>query len=1037
MKTMLVHISDIHVRPDKNKIIGRIEQLIKAVYAEAITLEIDIFFIVITGDIAFSGKNAEYRVALDFLTDLKDKLAAKTSKKIHFIVTPGNHDCDFDKETSARKMLIEKVYQDMNKIELGIDESITSPCLLVQKEFHDFREVIHDSTPKIFFDGLCWIYDFPFENYNIQFRCYNTAWISQKTEKQMLLWYPINIVAKALSENNIIAEGIVVSLFHHTYTWLRADNARDFKKYIENSSDVILTGHEHDASIYTKNEVGIGTTEYLEGGVLQEHGQEELSSFNLLIIDLENKKQTKKKLEWNGELFSVKYQSENWEDFHRDKIMLRRQYENNNNFYNFLTDLGLNLYHPRKELLLEDVFIYPNFREHAYEDKIEKYTRSRILGNEILSRLGHKYILFFGPEKCGKTSLAKTLYVEIKKKGLVPLLLSGEEIKSANRADFAKLIDTSFSMQYSPNISEKYKQLEPEKKILIIDDFHNARINTKGKTILLEYINPQFCTLIIFGNELVRIDELLNKDSKAPSSFLFKHFEILEFNHTLKNKLIEKWLTIGREYEIDEKELALTIIKTEDILNTILGKNIVPTYPIFILTLLQILEAGKPIDTSHGAYGYFYQVLITDALNRTSTTLDLDTKQTYLSVIAFRMYEQNGKECELTDEEIRSVHEYYCRQYRKVQFNDIMQDLILCNVIEHNDYNGTYRFKYSYLYYYFSAKYFNDNISNNDIKKHILEIVGKVYNENNANIIMFLSFFCKDPFIISEMLRASKDIYNDVAPIDLSKGTDFLNPFYDEIEITLNEDDLDETEHRKHLLEVRDEFEDIQKNENKEDIQAESNGNDSDNALESMRKINLAFKTIQILGQIIKNFPGSTPQSDKIEIVEECYSLGMRTINNIFILFKDNLEGILNGIGEIISKHGHIEDHQQLLNRARKIVFFMLETITAGTIKRISESLGSDKLEDTFDEVRKRNDNVVSFLFIDLEIALEHSGAFPESSLKKLQSIVKKYVFPNVQLKLMILDHLYFYPLDIKYKQKICSIVGISIKKMMLPQSKL
>ncbi|GAH03803.1 unnamed protein product, partial [marine sediment metagenome] len=63
----------------------------------------------------------------------------------------------------------------------------------------------------------------------------------------------------------------VISVFHHPYNWPNADNARLFKKNIENTTDIILTGHEHDQSHFKVIQNTGVIIDYIEGGVLQSY----------------------------------------------------------------------------------------------------------------------------------------------------------------------------------------------------------------------------------------------------------------------------------------------------------------------------------------------------------------------------------------------------------------------------------------------------------------------------------------------------------------------------------------------------------------------------------------------------------------------------------------------------------------------------------------------------------------------------------------------------------------------------------------------
>ncbi len=68
MQTAIVHLSDIHFRAGANILAGRIKQLANAVCSTDPTCTE--YLIILTGDIANTGIQEEYRIAARFLGDL-------------------------------------------------------------------------------------------------------------------------------------------------------------------------------------------------------------------------------------------------------------------------------------------------------------------------------------------------------------------------------------------------------------------------------------------------------------------------------------------------------------------------------------------------------------------------------------------------------------------------------------------------------------------------------------------------------------------------------------------------------------------------------------------------------------------------------------------------------------------------------------------------------------------------------------------------------------------------------------------------------
>ena len=96
----------------------------------------------------------------------------------------------------------------------------------------------------------------------------------------------------------------------------------------------------------------------------------------------------------------------------------------------------------------------------------------------------------------------------------------------------------------------------------------------------------------------------------------YDQYKIIEFGHSLRNKLIERWNVLGQEEYIEETELIRRTDRAQQIVNIIIGKNYVPPFPIFLVTILQTIEANNPHNLRYSSYGYYYDVLITQALGK-------------------------------------------------------------------------------------------------------------------------------------------------------------------------------------------------------------------------------------------------------------------------------------------------------------------------------------------------------------------------------------------------------------------------------------
>jgi predicted MPP superfamily phosphohydrolase len=296
MNFFILHLSDIHFRASDNAVLSRVERIVAAV--QSADLQATAIIAAITGDIAFSGDPEEYQIALRFFRELRNSLAISLRISLHFVLLPGNHDCNFRRSSEVRRLVVESVTHGDTSRSLSVDASIIDSCLSVQVDFFNFLDLLlDDPTTRDPDQRLYYHAAFNINGKRIGFNCYNTAWLSQLKERQGQLLYPFERVE--------VVDGnydLVVSAFHHPYNWLEANNARGFRALIESTSDLVLTGHEHHPGNYDKELLTGENLHYAEGAVLQDT-ESDTSGFNLLQIDLASKRRRIVQYQWSGGLY--------------------------------------------------------------------------------------------------------------------------------------------------------------------------------------------------------------------------------------------------------------------------------------------------------------------------------------------------------------------------------------------------------------------------------------------------------------------------------------------------------------------------------------------------------------------------------------------------------------------------------------------------------------------------------------------------------------------------------------------------------------
>ena len=887
MKIALIQISDVHLRlydtkeatQFQNPVLSRGELIAQAV--NSICAGIEAGLLIVSGDTAFSGKAEEYSMGVELLDRIRSEIAFPKTNAIPIFTIAGNHDCDFKKSGSVRKILIDSIKsQDLN------DKELVSQCAVVQEAYRSFDKTYdfesYSRTHDV--DNLYKQRVLEWGGKKVVLHLLNSAWISQNPEHAGSLFYPIEMVKEQLSQGP--PADIAISVIHHPFNWYWPENSRQLKSLLEEHSDIIVTGHEHVSGSYVKRFDSGEQNEYLEGGVLQETGQPSVSSFNVVLFDATASQQQTYQFVFDGTRY-IPQGEPYWRPFERNKRLTRNQFEFTKSFSAHVDDPGASFTHPLKfPVLLSDIFVYPDFRDVRYDR--ESADQHVVRGRDFVTFvLNNSHVVVIGEEKAGKSCLAKTLVKDLYNNGKITILIEGDSLRNClDQTRLSEIVNEKLLEQYGSGHTDQFWQLEIGARAVIVDDFTKTRGNRKSKDLLSTLLKERFGIVVLMTNEVFRVEQISKSGPTNNSIIEFKQCAMLQFGLALRSSLIAKWHMLGREYTEDEIQAQRAIKRAEDQISNIISVDFLPSYPVFVLILLQQLESSSKLTTTSGSFGYLYEVLVTSNLSRGFPRDQVDAVYTYLSEFAYCLYKVRRRA--LTEDMVSDWHETYRHEYRQpsTDYKSDFQKLASAGVIDIS--RGDYRFRYKYLYYFFVARYFRDNINKPEIQESIVSLSQRLHHEESANIVIFLCHLSKDERILTAMLSAAKNLFKDSVHFDLSEQTKFLNKVQEQMpELFLGQENP--VDNRQQMLEAQD-ARALTASTDKVDEVVEVD--EAEAELTELALINASFKTIQILGQVLKNFSGSLKGEPKRQLVEECYSLGLRVLGKLFVMVEDGLPEI-------------------------------------------------------------------------------------------------------------------------------------------------
>ena len=548
------------------------------------------------------------------------------------------------------------------------------------------------------------------------------------------------------------------------------------------------------------------------------------------------------------------------------------------------------------DISLEDIYIPLNLKILDSESKTDKRTNIE----DLTSALDADGILYniSGGESSGKTALCKYLFKRYFNHNLFPILLSGSDINSNIRPDnIIKVINDKIGKQYSSiSASISLEKSNNERFILIIDDFQkSAKGNDKYWKLLVSNIESLFSNIIIVGDISVPNDEL----SAYPSFENFNKYHILEFGADLRNKLVEKWYAIGIDTSIESRnEMRRKIDYANRYIKTILVKNFIPAFPIYILGILQSLEGVKQSSENYSLHGFYYEHLINDALfHAVDNQKNIGFYRKFLTGLCYGLFWENRRSISI--DEFDAFHSKYCAEHdvSNIGKTEVKSTLKMSKLLL---FNSEVTVGHKYVYYFFVAKYIADNLEKEDIREIVKKLCKRIFKNEFANIIMFITHLSKSPMIINELVNNANEIFKEHEPNKLEDEIEDINKLILDIPNKVITD-IDVDKERNDQLKLEVELEEKQKEFDEDNTNYTYFSLDDDvTGIDFLAKMNLALKSIDLLGQLGIKYWGELEAKDKLDIVSAAYNLGLRALSFNLKLLLESKDEITEHIKKLI-----------------------------------------------------------------------------------------------------------------------------------------
>ncbi len=584
--------------------------------------------------------------------------------------------------------------------------------------------------------------------------------------------------------------------------------------------------------------------------------------------------------------------------------------------------------HPRKkDILLDDIFVYPKLKKIDSSKSVKDEYEEGLLDGNMLLEYDQKYskIIIMGADQSGKTSLIKKMAVDYSQNGFIPLFIKDKE--KFFQGNFEKRIENAFEEQYVGGCN--YDAVPKNKIVLLIDDFHYA----KNKDDILNVIS-------MYEHLVLVVDDVFTLDLKNASIVSdFAQYIIQEYNSTQRDDLITKWISLTDKQdagiEINNKERDEKNNLIDAVLGKALGRGIVPSYPFFVLSIIVAVESHKPFDQEISSQGYCYQALLFFYLNKENVASeDVETYLNFLTHFAYFLYHK--KQNEVSETEFNEFFKLYCADYNFTLNRDkFVKNLYNAQILRKSSL-GFCSFAYQYLYYFFAGKFFAEE-PDEKFKDDIEEITNNLHLDENAYITIFIAHHTKKGLLPEKLLRLCDGLFKQEKTASLTKDdVAFFDMQANKI-LPASFDVGKSEENRQKDLARKDELENRPME-------------DSDDAF--VVDLRRSFKTVEVLGQIIKNRAGSLPKTELVQLYEKAMNVMLRLLSNFLNLIKPekNQDEIIAYIKDCIEKaerdDATLKSDVEKKERAKICFWNMNFAVILFILDKIRLSLGSEKLRE-------------------------------------------------------------------------------------------
>ncbi|WP_164473164.1 metallophosphoesterase [Clostridium sp. E02] len=1007
MKLLILHLSDIHLRNREDAFKIDVDKMVQGLNSIG---PADECLIAISGDLAFSGCNKEYRIMSSLLGAIIKKLVQKKfpNKHIHICCVPGNHDIDFDKIARGFDEINEA--QKINCLENIINHDIE--CMNQFYAYANYHKCFSDD--KIISKRVINV-----GTNSIRLVMLNTAPLS------LLGGNSVDMGIHCLLDNDLkqLEEAadleINILIMHHSLEWFSSYCKDKLRKIIATKYSLVLTGHEHEIVGENIDINNLGRLQCVQGNALL-GSSENGNGFVGIIINLE--------------LNSIKGYSYIWEkDFYCPSEIINEKLKIIQNGFiknrkNYIENFR---YNDDKELI-ENYFIFPKLSCKQVGNDEEINSIEIDVSSELISIIKQNdRILFLGERKSGKTTIAKKIYLTYCNSGKYPLFFNIEDL---NLKKIDRLVQIEFEEQYDSSDSgySRFLQIDIEDRIALIDG--GELLNKIQLEKIMSYFENFFSKIIIFSEEKISFD-IHKQVVDAFNDKRTVEISIKPFWYNKRKELIKKVLESGGQTLQDIK---IETNKINDLINSqIKYFNLTPD---FIINFIKqyIRDYRFQFMTGTSIFSVVYENTVRNRIIDNAENIDVNLVLNILREIAYFMHFDKKRFINL--DEINDIISIYKKDYRqKVNVRLFLDAVTNAKILIEVD--NCFRFKDHTIIAYFVAQAINQKYNQDEnIDNNIDYLLSHLCFNINSDIVLFLALITNNPKFINAIIDGAKKHFKDIEELDFDKNN---MEFLTENDIPIKNSIPNKDEKKKRDDAIANQEEQVKISELIEIVNEYEYTEEDLNKLEN--QVVISIKYLEILSKTLPAFCHNMKVSQQDILVELIYRYPNKFLFSLLNDINKNFESFVEDLYKEISELRKEKNISEVdIKSVRKFIGQISAVLVLTIYQLVSNTASSDQSIDALDSFDWNKNTNYKIMNLMMNVKTLNVSDFTRKAIKldrqlssKLEKsmvryIVRSYFLSHDDIEIYgdaqrLLDHFFGHketPVSEKRKIKIEMVKG-------------